>query len=85
MTTYSTAQKPNLVTAIAVMTLLSGIVNIFWGLIASLTVLATLVGVVCTPFTVLPTISADGTMTMSGRNLSRFNTAKAWSTAFKSQ
>ena len=56
MTTYSTAQKPNLVTGIAVMTLLSGIVNIFWGLIASLTVLATLVGVVCTPFTVLPTI-----------------------------
>jgi hypothetical protein len=45
-----------LVTAIAVMTLLSGIVNIFWGLVASLTVLATIVGVVCTPITVLPTI-----------------------------
>lgn len=56
MTTYSSEQKPGLVTAIAVMTLLSGIVNIFWGLIATLTVLATLVGVVCTPFTILPTI-----------------------------
>ncbi len=56
MTTYSTTQKPNLVTAIAVMTLLSGIVNIFWGLIASLVVMATIVGVICTPFTVLPTI-----------------------------
>ena len=56
MTVYTSQQKPNLVTAIAVMTLLSGIVNIFWGLVASLTVLATLIGVVCTPFTILPTI-----------------------------
>ena len=56
MTTFSTQQKPNLVTAIAVMTLISGIVNIFWGLIASITLLATLVGIICTPFTALPTI-----------------------------
>jgi hypothetical protein len=38
------------------MTLISGIVNIFWGLIASMTVLATIIGVVCTPVTILPTI-----------------------------
>src|SRR5574340_1292386 len=56
MSTQASNTKPNLVTAIAVMTLLSGIVNIFWGLIASASVLATLVGVICTPLTVLPTI-----------------------------
>jgi len=56
MTTFSSQQKPTLVTAIAVMTLISGIVNVFWGLIASITVLATLVGVVCIPLTLLPTI-----------------------------
>jgi hypothetical protein len=56
MSTYTTSQKPSLVTAIAIMTLVSGIVNIFWGLIASMTALATIVGFVCTPFTILPTI-----------------------------
>lgn len=56
MNTYATNQKPGMVTAIAIMTLVSGIVNIFWGLIASMTVLATIVGFVCTPFTILPTI-----------------------------
>src|SRR5512143_4119062 len=56
MSTYTTGQKPSLVTAIAIMTLVSGIVNIFWGLIASMTALATIVGFVCTPFTILPTI-----------------------------
>jgi hypothetical protein len=38
------------------MTLASGIVNLFWGIIASLTALATIVGIVCVPFTILPTI-----------------------------
>jgi hypothetical protein len=52
----NTNQKPNLITAIGVMTLISGIVNIFWGLIASMSVLATIIGVVCTPLTILPTI-----------------------------
>lgn len=56
MTTYTSSQKPSLVTAIAAMTMISGIVNIFWGLIASMTALVTLVGVVCIPFTVLPSI-----------------------------
>ncbi len=49
-------QKPGLFTAIAVMTLTSGIVNLFWGFIASLTALGTIVGVVCLPVTILPTI-----------------------------
>lgn len=49
-------EKPTLVNVIAWMTLASGIVNLFWGLGLSLTVLMTVVGIVCTPFTVLPTI-----------------------------
>jgi len=49
-------QKPNLVSVIAWLTLTSGIVNLFWGFAASGTALATLVGVICTPFTILPTI-----------------------------
>ncbi len=51
-----TVNKPSLVTAIAAMTLASGIVNIFWGLIASLTFLASIIGVICIPITILPTI-----------------------------
>ena len=49
-------QKPALVNAVAWMTLASGIVNLFWGVAASGTVLATIVGVICTPLTILPTI-----------------------------
>jgi hypothetical protein len=54
-TTYPN-QKPGLFTAIAVMTLTSGIINLFWGFIASATALGTLVGIVCLPITILPTI-----------------------------
>jgi hypothetical protein len=54
-TTYPN-QKPGLITAIAVMTLTSGIINLFWGFIASATALGTIVGVVCLPVTILPTI-----------------------------
>jgi hypothetical protein len=49
-------QKPGLVTAIAAMTLTSGIVNLFWGIVASITFLSTFVGVVCLPIMILPTI-----------------------------
>jgi hypothetical protein len=55
MNTYPN-QKPGLFTAIAVMTLTSGIINLFWGFIASATALGTLVGIVCLPITILPTI-----------------------------
>jgi len=51
-----TQQKPTLVSVIAWTTLASGIVNLFWGLIASGTALATIVGIFCTPVTILPTI-----------------------------
>ena len=49
-------QKPTLINVIAWTTLVSGIVNLFWGLAASGTVLATIVGVICTPLTIVPTI-----------------------------
>ena len=49
-------EKPTLVNVIAWMTLASGVVNLVWGVAASGTVLATVVGVVCVPFTILPTI-----------------------------
>ena len=49
-------QKPGLFTTIALLTLVSGIVNLFWGFIASATALGTIVGVVCLPITILPTI-----------------------------
>ncbi len=55
-TTYSN-QKPGLFTAIAVMTLTSGIINIFWGFIASASALgSSIFGVICLPITILPTI-----------------------------
>ena len=49
-------QKPTLVQVISWMTLISGVVNLFWGLAASGTALATIVGVICVPITILPTI-----------------------------
>ena len=48
--------KPTYVHIITWTTLASGIVNLFWGLAASGTALATIVGVVCVPLTILPTV-----------------------------
>lgn len=56
MNTTYTDQKPGLVTAIALMTLISGIINLFWGFVASATALGSIIGVVCLPITILPTI-----------------------------
>ena len=56
MNTNFPNQKPGLFTAIAVMTLTSGLINLFWGFIASATALGTIIGAVCLPLTVLPTI-----------------------------
>lgn len=49
-------EKPTLVNVIAWMTLASGIVNLFWGLVASVAVAVTVVGLFCVPFMILPTI-----------------------------
>ena len=56
MNTSFQNQKPGLFTTIAMMTLVSGIINLFWGFIASATALGTIVGIVCLPITILPTI-----------------------------
>ena len=56
MNTSYPNQRPGLITTIAVITLTSGIVNLFWGFIASATALGTLVGIICLPITILPTI-----------------------------
>lgn len=53
---FTNFQKPTLVNVIAWMTLASGIVNLFWGLGLAITVLMTIVGIVCVPFAILPTV-----------------------------
>ena len=55
-TQYNTQEKPTLVNVIAWMTLASGVTNLIWGVAASGAALATVVGIVCIPFTILPTI-----------------------------
>ena len=52
----TTLQKPTLVNVIAWMTLASGIVNLFWGIGLALTVMVTIIGIVCVPFAILPTV-----------------------------
>ena len=52
----NTQQKPSLVSVIAWMTLASGIVNLFWGLGLALTGLLTIVGIICVPILILPTV-----------------------------
>ena len=49
-------QKPTLVNVIAWTTLTSGIVNLIWGLGASATALATVIGIFCIPIAILPTV-----------------------------
>jgi hypothetical protein len=56
MNTPFSNQKPNLLTAIAVMTLVSGITNLFWGFFTSLGAIGTFFGAVCLPLTILPII-----------------------------
>lgn len=55
-TQSSIQQKPVLVNVIAWMTLASGILNLFWGFGLSLTALLSIIGVVCIPLAILPTI-----------------------------
>jgi hypothetical protein len=55
--TYSPyAESPSLVKTIAVLTLINGIVNIFWGLIATVSVTASIVLICLAPLAILPTI-----------------------------
>ncbi len=50
------SSKPGLVKTIAVLTLVNGIVNIFWGLAATATVMASVILICLAPFAILPTI-----------------------------
>ena len=52
---FTHQSKPTLVNVIAWMTLASGIVNIIWGITASIAALHTFIGLICTPLTILPT------------------------------
>jgi hypothetical protein len=57
MNTQSTyLEKPSLINVIAWTTLASGIVNLGWGLVVSATALLTVIGICCTPLTILPAI-----------------------------
>lgn len=57
-TQFTNQQKPTLVNVIAWMTLASGIVNLFWGLGLTLTVVLGTIGfgLICAPLTILPTV-----------------------------
>ncbi len=48
--------KPGLVKTIAVLTLVNGIVNLFWGLAATATVTTSVILICLAPFAILPTI-----------------------------
>ncbi len=52
-TQFTYPQKPTLVNVIIWMTLASGILNFFWGLVALLALWWT---IICIPFTILPTV-----------------------------
>jgi type IV secretory pathway VirB10-like protein len=55
--TYSPLnESPGLVKTIAVMTLINGIINIFWGLIAAVSVAASVILICLVPLAILPTI-----------------------------
>jgi hypothetical protein len=55
-TQFTNQPKPTFVNVIAWMTLASGVVNLFWGLGLSLTGLLSIIGIICIPFMLLPTI-----------------------------
>jgi hypothetical protein len=55
--TYSPyGESPSLVKTIAVLTLINGIVNIFWGLIATVSVTASIFLICLAPLAILPTV-----------------------------
>lgn len=55
-TQINNLEKPTLVNVIAWMTLASGVTNLIWGVAASGAALSTVIGIICVPFTILPTI-----------------------------
>ena len=49
-------QKPGMVTAIAIMTLVNGILNILWGLGIAVSLLLSLIGIFCLPIAAYPVV-----------------------------
>jgi len=56
MNTQFNQQKPTLVNVIAWTTLTSGIVNLFWGFALSGTALVSIIGIICVPLAILPSV-----------------------------
>lgn len=52
----NTNQRPSLITVIAAMTLASGIGNVIWGIVMSQGAISSFIGIVCVPFTILPSV-----------------------------
>ena len=50
------SESPSLVKTIAVMTLINGIINLFWGLVATVTVTASIILICLAPLAILPTV-----------------------------
>ena len=50
------SEQPGLVKTVAILTLINGIVNIFWGLVATAAVVPTIILACLSVFTILPTI-----------------------------
>jgi len=50
------SEQPGLIKTVAILTMISGIVNIFWGLVATAAVVSTFILACISPFTILPTI-----------------------------
>jgi len=65
MVAPSDRQRPPLLNAIGVMTLLSGIVNIVWGVVA----LTNFIGLLCAPVTILPVVLGGFEIAYAGRVL----------------
>lgn len=49
-------RKPGALTAVGIMTVLNGLFNIAYGLVLTFGFAITIVGLICTPLTILPTI-----------------------------
>jgi hypothetical protein len=66
----NSGEKPGLFNAIVAMTLASGLVNLFWGFAASAAVVSTVIGIICAPITILPTVLGTFEVIYAARLLS---------------
>ena len=69
-TNQTSFHRPDKITAIAVLSLLNGLISIFWGIISSIGAAATIVGLCCIPLTILPIILGGFEIAYAARLLS---------------